>query len=442
MSFLRFTIALFLLYLPVCGLAQSFDKPHLDSFFQVLSTSGRAMGTLAISKNGKEVYQQSIGAARIDGKQEVPATSKTRYRIGSITKMFTAAMVFGAIEEQKLSLSTPLAKYFPSVPGAAGITIGHLLSHRSGLHNFTDDSLYNTYRTKPKSRKELLAIIAAGGTDFPADSTARYSNSNYVLLGFMLEDIYKKPYSNILQEKICRKAGLAETTWGANPPAAYEAKSYSWEGKWTEEPITDMSIPGGAGAIVSTTADLNKFIYTLFTGRLVSSKSLEQMMTMRDRYGMGLFVFPLGSRKFYGHTGGIDGFQSMLVFNPADSVAVAYCTNGVRYSRNDILLAALGSYYGTPMPLPVFSNQTYQPQNLPQYTGVYASLQLPMKITIAMQGGILTAQATGQSAFPLTPVAKDEFTFEAAGVVITFKPEAYEFTLKQSGGAYLFTKEK
>lgn len=422
--------------------AQRFERSHLDSFFQIMSVSGRAMGTITLSKGGNALYQKSVGAERFIGKQEVPATFRTKYRIGSITKMFTATMVFQAIEERKLSLTTPLASFFKEVPRAAEINIGQLLGHRSGIHNITDDSTYSSYMTRATTRKQLLQIITAGGSEFAPDSTASYSNSNYILLGFIMEDIYKKPYSKLLQEHICTKAGLTETAWGSNPPAADEAKSYFWENKWTDEPVTHTSVPGGAGAIVGTTADLNRFLYALFTGKLVSAQSLKQMMTMREGYGMGMFSYPFGSKRLYGHTGGIDGFQSIALFNPEDSLTLSYCTNGVRYARNDVLLAALSSYYGVPMPLPTFTDQVYYPQSLDQYPGTYASTQIPLKITIVKDGSTLSAQATGQSALALTPIAKDEFGFEAAGIVISFQPEKGQLTLKQGGGAYLFNKEK
>ncbi len=144
------------------------------------------------------------------------------------------------------------------------------------------------------------------------------------------------------------------------------------------------------------------------------------------------------------HTGGIDGFSSSLAYFPDDKVAVCYISNGSRMSTNDIMVGLLSIYYQKPYRIPLFSKGIVL-HSLAKYEGVYASAELPLKITIKQKEITLTAQATGQSAFPLTAEDETTFTFDQAGITIIFKPESdgtvKNFTLKQGGGSYLFTKE-
>lgn len=419
---------------------QSFNKPKLDSLMDVLAEKNKAMGSLTISKNGVSVYSRAIGYRYISGNEKAASTDQTKYRIGSISKMFTATMVFQLIEDGKLKLTTTLEKYFPQLPNARKITISNLLNHRSGLHNFTDDSTYVTWTTQPKTQDDMLAIISKSPVDFQPNEKFSYSNANYVVLGYIIEKISKQSYSKYLNNRITSKIGLLNTYVGTKTDIKKnESFSYRFVNAWEQGPETDMSIPAGAGAIVSTPADLTKFIESLFSLKLVSNSSLEQMKTMTDGYGMGMFEFPFYTKRAYGHNGGIDGFASTLEYFPEDSLALAYCTNGQVYPMNSILIGVLSIYFNKPYSIPTFSLKT---EDLDKYLGVYSSTQIPLKITITKDAATLFAQATGQSSFPLDPAEKDKFKFDPAGIIMEFNPDRNELTLKQGGETVLFTKEK
>lgn len=422
---------------------QSFNREKLDSLLNLLTGKNKAMGSLAISKNGNALYAKAIGYCLIDPQQKIASTEKTRYRIGSISKMFTATMIFQLIEEGKLELSTTLDTFFPTVPNANLISLGNMLNHRSGIHSFTDDSTYLWWMTKPKTQEEMIRIISEGKPEFEPGSKTVYSNSNFVLLGYIIERICNKPYSEVIHERICSKIGLNDTYYGGKTDISKnESYSYRFAGGWKQEPETDLSIPHGAGAIVSTSADLVKFISALFGGLLVSENSLNKMKTITDGLGMGMQQFPYETKVVYGHGGAIDGFNSILCYFPDDSLAIAYCSNGTGYAINDILLGALNIYYNKPYSFPVFTTYAVKPEELDQYLGIYSSTQVPLKITVTKKNGTLYGQATGQMAFPLEASEKHVFNFEMAGIVIKFNPEKNEFVLEQGGGKYTFTKDK
>jgi len=432
-----------LIALLVCNnvFAQTLNIQKLDSLFDVLSAKDRAMGSVAITKNNKLLYSRAIGFANNE-KGLIKSTPGTRYHIGSITKMFTACMIFQLIEERRLTMDTKLSTYFAQVPNAGKITIAQMLGHRSGIANMTDDTRYEDFSKTAKTKQQIVDFISALQPSFPPDSTAEYSNSNYILLGYIAEAIYKKPYQQILKEKITQKAGMSHTFYGPTPDKQ-EAFSYTYDNnKWNlVSPPTHLSIPGGAGAIIATPTDLTRFLDALFAEKIISKASLEQMKTIRDGYGMGMVTFPFHQEKFYGHNGGIDGFTSIAGHNLQDGLTFAYCSNGNRTSMNDILLGVLNICYGKPYVIPDFNTIKLTAAELDQYTGTYASAQMPLKITVAKNGDQLQAQATGQAAFPLTAVAKDKFSFEAAGINLEFNPAANEMILKQGGGSYTFRKE-
>ena len=420
--------------------SQSVNKPKLDSLLDIFAEKNVAMGSLTISRNGVVVYSRAIGYSHISSNEKLSATNQTKYRIGSITKMFTATMIFQLIEDGKLSLTTTVDKYFPQLPNANKITISNLLNHRSGLHNFTDDSLYQTWETQPKTREEMLTIISKGGVDFQPNEKFSYSNSGYVVLGYIIEKVSKQSYSKYLSSRITSKIGLLNTYVGTRiDTKKNESFSYHFSTDWEQDQETDMSIPGAAGAIVSTPADLTKFIESLFSLKLVSNASLLQMKTMTDGFGMGMFQIPFYEKSAYGHNGGIDGFASTLAYFSEDNLALAYCTNGQLYPMNNILIGVLSIYFNKPYSIPTFNLKS---EDLDKYLGTYSSTQIPPKIIISKTGYMLFAQVTGGASFPLDPIEKDKFKFDPAQIIMEFNPDKNEVTVKAGEDVFLFTKEK
>lgn len=176
-----------LILIAVCSISatsQDINTLRLDSLLNILSEKNKAMGSVAISKNGKIVYRKTFGYSIIQNSIKKTSTDSTKYRVGSITKTFTATMIFQLIDEGKLQLSTTLDNFFPSVANANKVTIGHLFCHRSGIHNLTDDSNYVQWTTQPKTHDELISITSNYKADFKPGKRVSYSNSNYLLYCF------------------------------------------------------------------------------------------------------------------------------------------------------------------------------------------------------------------------------------------------------------------
>src|SRR5688572_12044890 len=153
------TLLLLTIFYSLISYGQTLNVAKLDSFFSSLEARDLALGSLSISKNGIIQYQRCIGYSFIDNDKKVPANINTKYRIGSVSKMFTAVMIFQLIEEGKVSLNQKLNLYFPTLPNANKITISNLLNHRSGLHNYTENTNYQEWMDKPVTHEELLKLI-------------------------------------------------------------------------------------------------------------------------------------------------------------------------------------------------------------------------------------------------------------------------------------------
>ena len=432
---------LIVLTLSQIGLAQTnFDKTKLDNYFNALEQNDKFMGSVAVSKNGEIIYTKSIGFTDVEN--NVKATENSKYRIGSITKSFTTVLILKAVEEKKLNLNQTIDKWFPEIINAKDITVKHLLSHRSGIHNFTNNKDYLTWNTQPKTEKELVEIIVKGGSDFNPDSKAEYSNSNFVLLTFILEKTFSKSYSDLLQEFIVKPLGLTNTyVFGKINPLNNECKSYSFAGTWKAETETDFTIPLGAGAITSTPTDLTIFADALFNGKLVTNENLEIMKTIKDGYGIGLFQIPFYNSVGYGHTGGIDGFSSVYSHFADDKISYALISNGTNFNNNNISIAVLSAVYDKPYEIPTFTAFNLTSEDLDKYLGVYSSSQIPLKITITKEGSTLIAQGSGQPSFPLEATGKDKFKFDQAGAEFEFNPNEKTMVLFQGGAQIKFTKE-
>jgi len=295
--------------------------------------------------------------------------------------------------------------------------------------------------TQPKTEAEMIEIIIKSGNDFAPDEKMAYSNSNYILLTYILEKIYKKQYSEILREKIVNPLGLKNTYLGGKINTQNgECNSYIFSNKgWEHQAETDSSQALGAGAIVSTSTDLIKFSYALFNGKLISGNSLLQMKTIQDFYGMGLIQMPFYDKTGFGHTGGIDGFRSVFAYFPTGEISFAQTSNGLNFNGNDISIAILSAVYDKPFEIPKFTRLT--DEELDKYLGVYSSKQLPIKVTITKVNKQLFAQGTGQPTYPLDATAKDIFKSEAVQAILEFNPTDKTMILKQGGGVFNFERE-
>jgi len=414
---------------------QNIDIVKLDSFLNALASKNLAMGSLTVSGNGIIKYQKAIGYSFIDSNKKVTANINTKYRIGSATKMFTAVMIFQLIEEGKIRLDQKLSLYFPGLPNADKVTIQNMLYHRSGLHDYTHDTDFPEWMDKPKSHEELLKMIQEKGSDFEPGTQADYCNSNYLILGYIIEKICKMPYADALNKRITSKLNLKNTYFG-KPINIHnnESASYKYaDSNWTKQKETDLSIHGGAGSIVSTPTDMVKFIDALFSNKLISKTSLAKMETMVDGYGMGMFPNKYGDKPSFGHNGRIEEFYSALWHFPGDKLSIAYCTNGIDYPRSDIMEGVLKICFNKPFSIPFTKSNNYKSGDLDKYLGKYSSGQLVVDCT--KDGTRLLLETRGK-VFEAEKISDNYFMNAASGYFFEFFPDKGELQIKETDNVY------
>jgi len=420
--------------------AQTLGKAKLDQLFDRLLEKNKGMGSLTLARDGNVLYSRSFGYSQIKGNEKKPSTAETKYRIGSITKTFTAVMIFQLVEEGTLKLTGTLDKFFPQIPNADRITIGQILAHRSGIHNLQADG---SWGMQPRTKDEVVARIAQGQPDFEPDARHLYSNAGYVLLGYIVEKVGGKPYQEALNERITSRIGLKDTYLGSGrtDPGKNEALSYRYIGGWREAAELDFSVPAGAGSILSTPADMTKFIQSLFDLKLVSQDSLKQMTTMRDGEGMGMVPFSFAGKTLYGETGGSSSSGAWLAYLPEEKLALAYATNAKIYAVSNIVSGVFDIYWNRPFQVPTFDAFDVRPEVLDRYVGVYTIPGAPAKVTITRDGATLYFQPAGQSAVSLEATAEDEFKIDPF-VVFKFDAAKGQMTVNRAGQERVFTKEK
>ena len=441
MLFRKFICILFIIFSFLKVFAQPINKVPLDSLFNVLDKEGEIMGSMAFAKNGNILYANTLGYSVYNNNEKIHATEKTKYRIGSISKTFTSTIIFQLIEEGKLSLTTPLERFFPDFPNATFITINNLLNHTSGIRNFTKINS----KVQPRSHAQMLQFISSRSSNFiPPNTKTSYSNANFLILGYIIEKVCNEPYGDVLKERIASKIGLNDTYYSTEQNNDLnESFPYIFKRDWVQQPETDLSIPGASGGIISTPGDLTKFIQALFSNKLISQNSLDKIKTITDDYGMGMMEFEYHTKKAYGQVGGIDEFESVVAYFPSDSLAIAFCSNGRVKTTKDIVLKVLNTYFDQRYQNPDFkllSTKT-KAKGLLKYTGVYSNAAIPLKIIVSEHNQKLVAQPMGGAVYSLEAMASHKFRCDSPGVIVEFNKEKDGFILTHKNISWNFVKE-
>lgn len=310
------------------------------------------MGSVLVAKEGAVVFEQSCGWANAEWK--VPNTATTKFRVGSVTKQFTAAAILLLAERGRLQLDDPLAKFVPSAPESwRPVTLRQLLGHTGGVPSFTSQPDYRTWKLLPANPAQQMGRIAEKPLEFTPGESYNYSNTGYLLLGWIVEIASGQNYAAFLREHLFEKLGMNDTGIDSNTALIPQrAAGYSPAGGGlTNAGYIDMTVPGGAGAMYSTTHDLLRWAEGLFGGKVLGAASLEQMTTPgKGDYGLGVSIRTTRGRKIISHTGGIDGFNALLSYYPESRLTVVVLTNvtGSPYPQIGAQLAALA--LGDPLP--------------------------------------------------------------------------------------------
>jgi D-alanyl-D-alanine carboxypeptidase len=282
----------------------------------------------------------AAGVANVGGD---PVTAATRFRVGSISKTFVAAMVLQLVDEHRIELDRPLSTYLPDTPLGGDVTIRALLSHRSGLPNYTDDPTHVSELRADPSRyytpDDILNVAARAPAGEP-DQHFAYSNTNYILLGQLIEHLDATDLNTALHNRITGPLELDATSFATASDPSPSGVTAGWSaGVLDGDPAAAYhaiaSSAWAAGSLVSTVGDLADFLAALFAGEVISERSLDEMTTIGpEGYGLGLASIDLGpDSTAYGHGGRIFGGSAAMAIEPASGDVLVIVTN------NDGLIA-------------------------------------------------------------------------------------------------------
>jgi CubicO group peptidase (beta-lactamase class C family) len=297
--------------------------PTVDALLQ------HFMGNILIIREKQVLADRSFGSANLEW--QIANTASTRFRIGSLTKQFTAASILLLEERGRLRLEDPISKYLDNPPDAwSGITLLHLLTHTSGIVSITDLPSEQAALTRGGTPAEIVKRFRNQPLLFPPGTQAHYSNSGYILLGMVVEKASGEPYGTFLQKNIFDPLGMRDTGIDNNADILQSrASGYRTEGgSLRHADFIDMRIPFAAGDLYSTTNDLARWQEALFGGKLLRPESLKRMTTPgKGTFGLGVEVKQEEGEQVISHTGGIQGFVADLRYYPEKHLSVIVLSN-------------------------------------------------------------------------------------------------------------------
>lgn len=398
--------------------------------------------TVAIAVGDSIVFARGYGDAHREA--GLAAAPGVVYRIGSVTKQFTAAAILQLVEQGRIGLDDPLTKYLPDYPTQGHtVTIRQLLNHTSGIRSYTSLPAWAPRMNEPFTHEQMLALFGSEPFDFAPGTDWRYNNSGYYLLGLVLERVTGRPYADYVRDTLLRPLGLASTDYCPDRPAEGHAEGYTLTAAGvTVAPPLSMTHPYAAGALCSTVLDLVRWNRALVGGRVVRPQTYRAMTTpdtliggRRLGYGYGLAVDEWEGLRRVQHGGGINGFGAFLSYYPERDVTIAVLENTQAYDPARTEEAIARALFG--IAAPQVADLPLSEAEIARYVGTYDLG--PLQLRIFAQDGRLMAQGTGQPAFPLLYQGEHEFRAsfdERVRIVFEVSGErAAALTLYQGGAA-------
>lgn len=384
--------------------------------------SGLMSGTILVAKDGRPVFRQAYGLANREWNART--TLDTHFRIGSLTKQFTAAAILQLVEAGKLSLDDPVVRFYPEAPKAwEGVRVRHLLNHTSGIINYTalPDYLPAISRIE-RPPQALVALVTAEPLLFAPGERVEYSNTNYLLLGLAIESASGRPYARYLSERIFAPLGLKDTGYDdATALLPRRAAGYRFgQGQWRNAAPMASSVAYAAGGLYSTVDDLLAWDEALFSGRVISEGSRRAMFDDGGRgYGFGWYVGTAHGRTLWSHGGAVSGFLAMTDYYPEARLAVIVLANNENTPAQKISRELAALWFGIiDPPQPIVLEDFI----LDRYAGTYR-LGPRAFLELRREGGRLMAQATGQPAHAFAPESDRTFVSAATDARITIDTE-------------------
>ncbi len=396
---------------------------RLDNVVEAFQKYRHFMGTVMVVKDDQILLKKAYGMANLEW--QVPNTSHGKFRLGSITKQFTATAILQLAEQHKLSVDDTACSYFDRCPKAwKKITIRQLLSHTSGIPSYTEEERFTQpigIRI-PEEPAEILLRTKNKPLDFKPGTQWHYDNSGYIFLGIIIEKVSGEKYADYIKKYIFEPLGMSDS--GYEPTATildYRVSGYHRCGHvFCNANYMDMSIPFAAGALYSTVEDMYKWDRALYTDKILSNALRRQMfMVVMNNYGYGWDLSPMVHHQQIGHGGNIFGFSAYIARFPKEKVLVIVLSNVEETDSKAIAASLAGTIFGEQVAIPTEIKPIFlAPTLLKYYTGIYKVKSLV--ITVTAKDGHLEITPIGQPGTEAVPFSKNQFFIESLSAVLTF----------------------
>lgn len=424
--------------------------PYIESVGAGFGPGYQPTGFVSVSGAGRVLYAQGFGFA--DQSTQTPNTADTSFRIGAVTKQFTAAAILRLAAEGKLSLEDTIAKHLPEYPQpGAAITIHQLLSHTAGLPNYMGLDAVVSRRTETFTPRQLLELFWKEPLEFPPGSDFRYSESGYVVLGAIIEHVTGQTYAAHMQRDIFARFGLEHTSFGEGEEKAPSAHGYSASENGAPQPAEGInaSILYAAGGIRSTANDLLRWHDALQTGGVLDPPQLELFSRpVRENYAYGWFVREAHGLAVTSHAGTTPGFGCEFVRVPELDLALVVLTNSSAVDAHPIADAALEAALGEKLePRKKPTTVELDSAIVPRLTGTYRlsdaaaetlkakkipkqALQAMRSVRIIEDQGKLSFKPVGQAAVPMIATGPGSFVLLGgkAKILVVLDPDGSPVT--------------
>ena len=419
------------------AVAEALDA-HIATFGKNWGEAHAFSGFLLVAEKGEPVYAKGFGQSDRETGQ-VPGID-TNFRIGSVTKQFTAATILLLVEDGVLSVDDPVSKYLPGWPRGEELTIHHLLTHTGGVFNYTNDPEFMKQAAEPRTTEQMLTLFRDKPLDFDPGEKFSYSNSGYVMLGAIIEAATGKPYGEVLATRLFNPAGMTRTQVGDATELDDRAKGYTLGPGERLDPARaiDMSVPHAAGAVRSTATDLLTWHAAL--DGLLSAASREKLYTPeKNDYAYGWIVTKAGGKRLITHGGGIFGFHTYYARLPQDDIVIVAWTNNDGFMIDQVGSAALAVSVGDSIVPHVEAEMSpVEPKLAETLVGKYAleaeskkkleKMGLPAEVLesistmeLSYEEGSLSFDPVGQPGLPLFVSPEGNLVTRVGGITLTWE---------------------
>lgn len=315
------------------GYAQNINK-KIDSLLNEKYSDSSTGGVYLVSKGGKQIFKKAYGLSNLE--LEIPMTTENVFEIGSITKQFTAVSILILEEQGKLKTDDKVSNYIPNYPNGNLITIHHLLTHTSGIKDFTKIKGLNEIAKEDLTTQELVDFFKNEPLDFQPGESFKYCNAGYILLGYIIELVSGQSYDAFVTQHIFKKLNMTNSYYGShqkiipNRASGYSIK----DNEYINNRYISFSIPFSSGSLMSTADDMLKWQEGIKNNILISEKTTKKAFTNYSLnngktidYGYGWHIKTQNGEKIYEHGGSIFGFKSMGVYIADYDIYVIALTN-------------------------------------------------------------------------------------------------------------------